>query len=139
MEHLAPFHGVLVNANLRRLQLAWAGSITAEWGYAVALSVFAYHAGGATAVGVLMAVRMLSSALVAPFSSVLGDRHNRARVMISTDLIRAAALAGAGVAALADAPAIVIYALAVLVAVVSTAFHPAQAALTPSLATNRKS
>ena len=37
MEHLAPFHGVLVNANLRRLQLAWAGSITAEWGYAVAL------------------------------------------------------------------------------------------------------
>ena len=134
MEHLAPFHGVLVNANLRRLQLAWAGSITAEWGYAVALSVFAYHAGGATAVGVLMAVRMLSSALVAPFSSVLGDRHNRARVMISTDLIRAAALAGAGVAALAGAPAIVIYALAVLVAVVSTAFHPAQAALTPSLA-----
>ena len=30
MEHLAPFHGVLVNANLRRLQLAWAGSITAS-------------------------------------------------------------------------------------------------------------
>ncbi len=51
-----------------------------------------------------MAVRMLSSALVAPFSSVLGDRHNRARVMISTDLVRAAALAGAGVAALAGAP-----------------------------------
>ena len=134
-EHLAPFRGVFVNANLRRLELAWAGSITAEWGYAVALSVFAYHAGGATAVGLLMAVRMLSSAIVAPFSSILGDRHNRARVMISTDLVRAAALAGAGVAALAHAPALVIYALAVLVAIVSTAFHPAQAALTPSLAT----
>jgi MFS family permease len=134
-EHLAPFHGVFVNPNLRRLELAWAGSITAEWGYAVALSVFAYHAGGTTAVGVLMAVRMLSSAVVAPFSSILGDRHNRARVMISTDLLRAAALAGAGVAALAHAPALVIYALAVLVAIVSTAFHPAQAALTPSLAT----
>lgn len=133
-EPLAPFHGVFMNANLRRLELAWAGSITSEWGYAVALSVFAYHAGGATAVGLLMLVRMLASAVVAPFSSVLGDRHNRARVMISTDLIRAVALAGAGVAALAHAPAIAIYALAVLVAIVSTAFHPAQAALTPSLA-----
>ena len=123
-ETLAPFHGVFVNPNLRRLELAWAGSITGEWGYAVALSVFAYHAGGTTAVGVLMLVRMLSSAVVAPFSSVLGDRHNRARVMIWTDLTRAAALAGAGVAALASAPAIVIYALAVVVAIVSTAFHP---------------
>lgn len=134
-EHLAPFHGVFVNPNLRRLELAWAGSITGEWGYAVALSVFAYHAGGATAVGLLMLVRMLSSAIVAPFSSILGDRHNRARVMIGTDVIRATALAGAGVAVLAHAPAVVIYALAVLVAIVSTAFHPAQAALTPSLAT----
>lgn len=134
-EHLAPFHGVFVNPNLRRLELAWAGSITGEWGYAVALSVFAYHAGGATAVGLLMFVRMISSAIVAPFSSILGDRHNRARVMIGTDVIRATALAGAGVAALAHAPAVLIYALAVLVAIVSTAFHPAQAALTPSLAT----
>lgn len=133
-ETLVPFRGVFVNPNLRRLELAWAGSITGEWGYAVALSVFAYHAGGTTAVGVLMLVRMLSSAVVAPFSSVLGDRHNRARVMVWTDLTRAAALAGAGVAALASAPAIVIYALAVLIAIVSTAFHPAQAALTPSLA-----
>jgi MFS family permease len=133
-ETLVPFRGVFVNPNLRRLELAWAGSITGEWGYAVALSVFAYHAGGTTAVGVLMLVRMLSSAVVAPFSSILGDRHNRARVMIWTDLTRAAALAGAGLAALASAPAIVIYALAVVVAIVSTAFHPAQAALTPSLA-----
>jgi MFS family permease len=133
-QHLAPFRGVLVNANLRRLQLAWAGSITAEWGYAIVLSVFAYHAGGATAVGVLMLVRMLSSAAAAPFMSVLGDRHNRAHVMVLADLVRATALAAAGVVAVADAPAVVIYVLAVLVAIVQTAFHPAQAALTPSLA-----
>ena len=133
-QHLAPFRDVAVNANLRRLQLAWAGSITAEWGYAVVLSVFAYHAGGATAVGVLMLARMLSSAVAAPLMSVLGDRHNRAHVMVSTDLVRATALAAAGVAALADAPSLLIYVLAVVVAIVSTAFHPAQAALTPSLA-----
>jgi MFS family permease len=133
-EHLTPFRGVLVNANLRRLQLAWAGSITAEWGYAIVLSVFAYHAGGATAVGMLMLVRMLSSAAAAPFMSVLGDRHNRAHVMVLADLVRATALAAAGLVALADAPAVAIYVLAVLVAIVQTAFHPAQAALTPSLA-----
>jgi len=133
-EHLAPFRGVFVNANLRRLELAWAGSITAEWAYAIVLSVYAYHAGGATAVGVLMLVRMLSSAAVAPFMSVLGDRHNRAHVMIAADLVRVSALSAAGVAALAAAPALVVYALSLIVAIVSTAFHPAQAALTPSLA-----
>jgi len=133
-EHLTPFRGVFVNANLRRLELAWAGSITAEWGYAIVLSVYAYHAGGATAVGVLMLVRMLSSAVAAPFMSVLGDRHNRAHVMVLTDLVRVSALAVAGVAALVDSPALVVYALSLVVAIVSTAFHPAQAALTPSLA-----
>ena len=48
--------------------------------------------------------------------------------------MRAAALAVTTVAALADAPSLVVYALAVVVTVASTAFHPAQAALLPSLA-----
>ena len=54
--------------------------------------------------------------------------------MLSSDLVRAAALAVTTVAALADAPPLVVYALAVVVTVASTAFHPAQAALLPSLA-----
>jgi MFS family permease len=131
---LGAFGGVFANRNLRRLELGWMGSIIGEWAYAVALSVYAYHHGGATAVGLLMLARMLSAALAAPLMSVLGDRHRRELVMVLTDLTRAGALAGAGALTLMHAPPLVVYALAVFVAIVSTAFRPAQAALTPSLA-----
>ena len=39
------------NENVRRVELAWGAAITAEWAYFVALGVFAYNAGGASAVG----------------------------------------------------------------------------------------
>ena len=38
------------NENLRRVELAWAASIAAEWTHFVALGVFAYTTGGASAV-----------------------------------------------------------------------------------------
>jgi MFS family permease len=125
---------VFANPGLRRLELAWVGSVTGEWAYAVALAVFAFEAGGATAVGVVALLRFLPSAVVAPFAAVLADRYPRKRVMLTADVIRALALAGAGVVALTDGPAPAVYALASLVAVVSTAFQPAQAALIPTLA-----
>jgi Cyclic nucleotide-binding domain len=50
------------------------------------------------------------------------------------DIVRAVALAAAGVVALAEGPAGLVYAFAAVVAVVSTAFLPAQAALIPTLA-----
>jgi MFS family permease len=96
--------------------------------------VFAYEAGGATAVGLVALLRFLPSAAVAPFAAVLADRYSRQRVMLAADAIRAVALAGAATVALEDGPAPAVYALAALVAVVSTAFQPAQAALIPTLA-----
>src|SRR5919198_2880598 len=58
----------------------------------------------------------------------------RGRVMVASDVLRALAMTAAGVSALAAAPAGIVYALAGFVAVVSTAFRPAQAAILPSLA-----
>jgi MFS family permease len=133
-ESLRALADVFGNPGLRRLELAWVGSVTGEWAYAVALAVFAYDAGGATAVGVVALLRFMPSAVVAPFAAVLADRYPRQRIMLSADLIRAGALAGAAAVALADGPAPAVYALAALVAVVSTAFQPAQAALIPILA-----
>jgi MFS family permease len=134
---LAPvraFGDVFANPNLRRLQLAYAGSITGEWSFAVAVAVFAYDAGGPAAVGVVYLIRMLPAAVASPFVSVVGDRYDRRVVMAVADLVRAAAVASAAVVALLDGPAPVVYALAVTVALVATAFRPAQAALIPSLA-----
>jgi MFS family permease len=135
-ESLRALADVFRNPGLRRLELAWVGSVTGEWAYVVALAVYAYEAGGATAVGLVALLRFLPSAAVAPFAAVLADRHSRQRVMLIADAIRAIALAGAAAVALADGPAAALYALAALVAVVSTAFQPAQAALIPTLARN---
>jgi MFS family permease len=134
LESLRAFRAVFANRQLRRIELALIGSVTGEWAYAIALAVYAFGRGGAAAVGLVGLIRFLPSALVAPFAAVLGDRLPRGRVMVASDLLRAAAMVGAAVAVTADAPAGVVYALAGFVSIVSTAFRPAQAALLPSLA-----
>jgi MFS family permease len=126
----AVFH----NRSLRQLQLAWAGSIIGTWAYAVALIVFAYDHGGASAVGLVALIRWLPAAIASPFAAILGDRYPRVLVMLGSDLLRAAGLATMAVCVLTDAPVGVVYVLASMVAVINTAFHPAESALLPSLA-----
>jgi MFS family permease len=133
-ESLRAFAAVIRNEDLRRLELAWSGSIIGQWGYEVALAVFAYRAGGAGAVGLVGLVRLLPAAFVAPFAALLGDRFPRKRVMVAADLVRACAMGGAAAAVFSGAPAAAVYALAVVTALTSTAFQPAQAALLPALA-----
>ncbi|TML54194.1 MAG: MFS transporter [Actinobacteria bacterium] len=122
------------NRALRRLQLAWAGSIIGTWAYSVAIVVYAYHQGGASAVGLVGLIRFLPAAFAAPFTSVLGDRLRRVPVMLCADLLRALALGAMAACVLGGAPAGAVYALAAAVGIISTAFQPAQAALLPALA-----
>ena len=126
---------VLRNANLRRLQLAWGGAITAEWAHFVALGVFAYETGGALGVGLVGFVRLLPAALLAPFAASLGDRLPRERLLLGAALVGAAALGGSAFAYASGPSEIVIYVLAAVLGVTSTLFRPAQQALIPSLAT----
>lgn len=128
------FGEVFASPNLRRLQLAWAGSNIGTWAYGVALAVFAYGEGGAAAVGIVGLIRWIPAALAAPFFGVLADRYPRRRVMILSDLGRAVVITFAGLAALGDLDVIWVYALAGVGTVISTAFRPAQAALVPKLA-----
>ena len=125
---------VLHNPSLRRLQLAWAGSIIGSWAYAIALVVYAYRHGGASAVGLVALIRWLPAAVASPLAAVLGDRYPRVPVMLASDLLRAAALAAMAACVLTHGPVALVYALASAVAVITTAFQPAQAALLPSLA-----
>jgi MFS family permease len=128
------FRAVFANRGLRRIQLAWAGSIMGTWAYGIAVVVYAYEQGGATAVGVVTMVRWLAAAAASPFAALLGDRYDRRWVMVGSDLVRAGLVGAAALAVYADAPPLVIYALASLVGVAATPFRPAQAALTPTLA-----
>jgi len=133
-EALRAFGAVFANPDLRRLQLAYATSSIGQWAGSVAVGVYAFEVGGATLVGVAMVARMVPSALAAPFASALGDRHPRDRVMVVSDVIRAAAAGGSALALALSAPAALVFGLSAVVGVVSTAFEPAKAALLPSLA-----
>ncbi|MGL6280287.1 MAG: MFS transporter, partial [Gaiella sp.] len=122
------------NPQLRRLQLAWLGSSLGNWSYLVALSVFAYDAGGAGAVGLVWVIRLVPAALLAAPVSALADRYPRRRVMIVSDLARAGLMGAAAVVIAADGPAAAVYALAVVATLAGVPFRPAQSALLPRLA-----
>jgi MFS family permease len=121
------------NADVRRVELAWGAAIAAEWMHFVALGVFAYEAGGTSAVGVAGLVRLLPAAIVAPFAASLGDRFRRERFLLALTLIGAAALAGSAAAAFAH-QRVLVFGLAAVVGLVATLFRPALQALLPSLA-----
>jgi MFS family permease len=133
-ESLRTFAEAFRNPALRRLELAWAGANLGTWSYSVGIAVFAYEHGGAKAVGLVGFVRWLAAAVLSPWLALLGDRYPRRRVMIGADAIRALALGLAGVAAIAGWPPLLVYVLCGIVAAAASAFHPAEAALRPSLA-----
>ena len=125
---------VFRNPGLRRLQLAFGGSIVGDWAYAVAVAVYAYDRGGATAVGVLGVIRYVSLAVVTPFAATLGDRYPRRLVMVASDATRAV-LVFVGAALIASgSPPLGVYALAVVTSLCGSPFRSAQASLIPDLA-----
>jgi MFS family permease len=120
--------------SLRRLQAAWAASSLGGWTFFIALAVYAYDVGGATAVGVAAVVRMAPAAAAAPPMSMLGDRYSRRNVLLVLALARAAVLAGAAAVMWEAGPPALVFALAALFTAIGTGHKPAQAALLPSLA-----
>jgi MFS family permease len=135
-ESARAFRDVFANPALRRIELAFAGSMLGTWAYGIAVVVYAYEQDGATAVGIVGSARWVAAALASPFAALLGDRYDRRWVMAASDLARAALIVAAAIAVYADAPSILVYVLAGLVSVASTPFRPAEAALVPRLATN---
>jgi len=130
---LAALGAVLSSPPLRRLQLAWAGSILGGWAYLVALGVYAYDEGGAAAVGLVGLIRLVPAALAAPFTASLVDRFSRVAVMVASDLVRFALMLVAAAIIAADGPAAVVYVTVAVSQVVGTVFRPAQSALLPGL------
>ncbi len=124
---------VLSSPPLRRLQLAWAGSILGGWAYLVALGVYAYDQGGAAAVGLVGLIRLVPAALAAPFTASLVDRFSRVAVMVTSDLGRFALMLVAAAVIATDGPAPAVYATVAVSQIVGTVFRPAQAALLPGL------
>lgn len=120
------------NPDVRRIELAWGTAITAEWAYFVALGVFAYDVGGASAVGLAGLVRLLPAGVVAPSAASFGDRMPRERLLLGAALLGVAALAGSAFAAFAGSESGV-FAGAAFFGISSTLIRPTLQALLPSL------
>jgi MFS family permease len=126
--------GALATPDLRRLQLASIASCIGGWAFMVALSVYAYDAGGATAVGLAALVRMLPAGLAAPFAGLVADRSSRRDALVASAAGRGVVAAAIAVAVGAGAPLAVVLALAALLTVLQTVQRPGQAALLAHLA-----
>jgi hypothetical protein len=120
--------------DMRRIQLAWVAMSFALWSFTIALGVFAFDAGGATAVGLAGFVRLLPSALASPFAGLVGDRYPRRQVLLASALAGAAALAAATAAAATALPPGVVFALAALFMLAISPYVPAEGALLPVVA-----
>jgi MFS family permease len=131
---LAALARVFQHPDLRRLQLAWAGSHIGGWALSVAFAVYAFRADGAYAVGFVGFASWIAAGVASPVTGTLGDKFPRVRVMVVSDVTRAALLLVTGVLIWNDSPSMLIYVLVVVGTVVSSPFRPAQAALVPSLA-----
>lgn len=125
---------VFRNPELRSVELAFAGFNAAEWGTWIALLVYAYEQGGATSAGLVAFALLVPAAVVAPFASVLGDRHRPGRVLACGYFVQTVALLATGGALLASAAPLVVYFLAGLASVSMTLTRPPQSALLPTLA-----
>src|SRR5438876_9190033 len=128
------FASVFTNPNLRRVQVSWAGTVSAYWMFMVTLSFYAYERGGPAAVGLVGLLRVLPAFFAAPFGALLGDRYPRERVIMAINVGRSLTIAGAAVAAFASAPAGIVYAFAAVMGLLQSTFRPTQAALLPLLA-----
>ena len=133
-ESARAFGEVFRNPDLRRLQLAWAGSLIGNWSYFVALAVYAYDQGGAAAVGLVGVIRMLPAAIASPLLAPLADRFPRKLVMVAADVVRAVLMLLAALTIWQGWSQWVVYTIVALSTVSGTVFRPAQAALLPHLA-----
>ena len=124
---------VLRNPNLRRIQLAFGGSLLGDWAYGTAILVWAFQESGATGVGLFTAARFIAAAFAGPLGAAVADRMDRRRFMMTTDLVRAVLASITAVLIMTDGPVAFVYVVAVVTATVGAPFRSAQAGLIPRL------
>jgi len=120
--------------SFRRLLASLAVSSLGDWLYNVALLAFVFErTGSATWLAVTTAVRVLPIVVLGPIGGVIADRYDRRRLIIASDLVRAALMVGlAGVVAL-ELPIVLAPLLAGAATLVASVHPPAVAASTPRL------
>jgi MFS family permease len=124
----------LGNSAIRRIEIAWAAGIAADWAFLVVLLVVAYDAGGAVGVGVLGAVRVVPAIVAAPFSTTLVQRFRGDRVLTALNVLRSLGATATAIVIAAGLPVELTFVLAAFVAGAGSLVRPIQSALLPAFA-----
>jgi len=127
------FVAILRDRNLLRIQLAYGGFSMSEYATWMAMLVYAYNRGGATAAGVVALIQLVPAGLAALFAAFSGDRFRRDRVLFLGYVIQAAGMAVTTAAISLGAAIGLVYAAAAFVATAITLTRPAQSSLLPNI------
>jgi MFS family permease len=124
---------------LQRVLLVYFAFNTAEWSTWVAILVYAYEHGGATASAIAAAVQLVPAALLAPLGAVLGDRWPRHRALAFGFALQSTTLGLTAVAIACDAALVIVYAVAATAAASIALTRPVFFAALPTFAGARTS
>jgi MFS family permease len=130
----SPLRAVVRNPVLGRVGVALGLYRLAEFGPWIAILVFAYGHGGATATGLVSLGLLVPTALAAPLGGPVIDRYGAGRVLVAGYAAQALAMGSTAVSMLAGAPPLVCYMLGAATATVLTVTHPAHAVMSPAIA-----
>jgi predicted MFS family arabinose efflux permease len=126
------------NRSFRQLWLGQVVSQMGDWFNTIALyTIILKLTGSGRDVGLLLVARFLPSFLFGPISGVIADRFSRQRIMIVSDLLRAAVVLGFLFVRRPD-QLWIIYVLTVFQLGLSTFFEPAKTAAIPSIVEDRE-
>lgn len=125
---------VMRQRDLRRLQLGWTAFFLVDTMSMVALSVWAFDRGGASAVGYLGLARLLPGAIALPFGAWAADRYSRRRVVSAVFVAISVTQAVIAIALATGAPAGAVYLLVAVGSIAATPYRSAQLALAPLVA-----
>ena len=121
------------NGSLRRVLVAFFLFNTQEYAVWIAVIVYAFERGGASAAGAVVVAQLVPAAVVAPFTSTLGDRLRRDHALALGYAIQAGACALLALA-LWKAPPLVAYAAAAVASCAITFTRPTHNAILADLA-----
>ena len=124
-------------ADIRRVELAYAGFNVAEYGVWVSVLVYAYERGGTGAAALLAVAQLLPAAALAPILARGIDRHGPGPALWHGYLAQAITLCATAGLLLAGGPPGAVWPAAICASVALTVTRPAQATLVPLLASSR--
>ena len=121
------------NPNFRNLWYGQIVSLLGDWFNLIAsASLIAKLTGSGLAIGGLFVVRMLAPFLISPLAGVIADRYDRKRILILTDLSRAAVVLGFLLVRRAE-DIWLLYTLTALQLAISGIFFPTRNAILPDV------